>query len=146
MLHLSYGEQETDEPRNDDNQSDQGSSSASPNVVGCGMVNRTVHCKPTIQVILATVVVHVNDSSGNVMRCRAVLDSGSQLCFITNKLANANDFEGKISLHKDASMAPGDCRIEWKNGGIERSSHKMLEKIDNLLDDKSQNNKERDNG
>ncbi|CAI6342683.1 unnamed protein product [Macrosiphum euphorbiae] len=87
LLHLSYGEQETDEPRNDDNQSDQGSSSASPNVVGCGMVNRTVHCKPTIQVILATVVVHVNDSSGNVMRCRAVLDSGSQLCFITNKLA-----------------------------------------------------------
>ena len=65
---------------------------------------------------------------------------------IIAKLANANDFEGKISLHKDASMAPGDCRIEWKNGGIERSSHKMLEKIDNLLDDKSQNNKERDNG
>jgi len=87
MLHLNYEPQEADEQHNDDNQSAQRSSSASPNVVGYGMVNRTVHCKPTIQVVLATAVVYVNDAAGNVRRCRAVLDSGSQLCFITNKLA-----------------------------------------------------------
>ncbi|CAI6372183.1 unnamed protein product [Macrosiphum euphorbiae] len=43
LLHVIYDDQEADQ-RNDDNQSVQGSSSAPPNVVGCGMVNRTVHC------------------------------------------------------------------------------------------------------
>ena len=49
-------------------------------------------------------------------------------------LANANDFEGKISLHKDASMLQSDCRIEWDNGGVERNGTKMLDKIDKIFD------------
>lgn len=49
-------------------------------------------------------------------------------------LANIHDFEGKIALHKDASLATSDCRIEWDNGGVERNGGKMLEKIDNILD------------
>lgn len=62
------------------------------------------------------------------------------------KLANANDFEGKISVHKDASLGIGDCRIEWKNGGVERNADKMLEKVTDLLDDKTMKTKERENG
>lgn len=50
------------------------------------------------------------------------------------RLANIHDFEGKIALHKDVSLAVSDCRIEWENGGVERSGAKMLEKIDNILD------------
>lgn len=30
------------------------------------------------------------------------------------KLANSYDFEGKIALHKDASLGKADCRIEWE--------------------------------
>ena len=62
------------------------------------------------------------------------------------KLANANDFEGKIAIHKDASLGVGDCRIEWKNGGVERNADKMLEKVTELLDDKGIDTKERENG
>lgn len=51
------------------------------------------------------------------------------------RLANIHDFEGKISLHKDAQMKPADCRVEWENGGVERNSNKMLEKIDKTLED-----------
>lgn len=47
---------------------------------------------------------------------------------IIAKLANANDFEGKISLHKDASMAPGDCRIEWKTAALSAAAIKCLKK------------------
>lgn len=62
------------------------------------------------------------------------------------KLANANDFEGKISVHKDEALGVGDCRIEWKNGGVERNADKMLEKVSNLLEDKTIETKERENG
>ena len=65
---------------------------------------------------------------------------------ILPKLANANDFEGKISLHKDASIARGDCKIEWKNGGVEKNTDKMLEKVSNMLEDKTQKQEERENG
>ncbi len=49
-------------------------------------------------------------------------------------LANIHDYEGKISLHKDAAMAVSDCRVEWENGGVERNSAKMLAKTDKIFD------------
>lgn len=55
-------------------------------------------------------------------------------------LANRQDFEGKISIHKDNSLAISDCRIVWENGGVERKSNKMLEKVDNLLEENQQKN------
>lgn len=50
------------------------------------------------------------------------------------QLANHNDFEGKIALHKDTSLGISDCRIEWENGGVERNLGNMLEKVDNLIE------------
>ena len=49
-------------------------------------------------------------------------------------LANINDYEGKISLHKDDNMQISDCRVEWENGGVERDSRKMLDKMDKIFD------------
>ena len=50
------------------------------------------------------------------------------------RLANINDFEGKISLHKDANLSYSDCRVEWENGGVERNSRKMLDNINKIID------------
>lgn len=49
-------------------------------------------------------------------------------------LANIHDYEGKISLHKDETMQVSDCRVEWENGGVERSSTKMLDKADKIFE------------
>lgn len=49
-------------------------------------------------------------------------------------LANSYDFEGKIALHKDASLAKNDCRIEWENGGVELKGADQLAKVADLLD------------
>ncbi len=65
---------------------------------------------------------------------------------IIAKLAEKNDFEGKISVHKDENLAAGDCRIEWENGGVEKNSRKMLEKAEKLLDDNTMKNEEREHG
>ena len=56
------------------------------------------------------------------------------------KLARVQDFEGKISLHKDATLSLADCRVEWENGGVSRSSDKLLEKVNNLLEEKPAEN------
>ena len=56
------------------------------------------------------------------------------------KLAHLHDFEGKIALHKDESLSKADCRIEWENGGVEHLSNKLLEKVDNLLEEKKKKN------
>ena len=50
------------------------------------------------------------------------------------KLANSNDFEGKISIHKDSSLERCACRVEWENGGVEYSPDKQLEQIGQMLD------------
>lgn len=60
------------------------------------------------------------------------------------KLAGSNDFEGKISLHKDSTLSLSDCRIEWENGGVEKNMHKMLEKVSILLDDETKNNRQQE--
>ena len=53
---------------------------------------------------------------------------------LIEKAAAQNDFEGKISIHKDESLGISDCRIEWQEGHVERNLNKLLDKIDELLD------------
>lgn len=62
------------------------------------------------------------------------------------RLAEKNDFEGKISIHKDENLSLSECRVEWKNGGVERSAGQMLAKAEALLDKQKNINEERDNG
>ena len=56
------------------------------------------------------------------------------------KLARIQDFEDKISLHKDTNLRLSDCRIEWENGGVGRSADKLLEKVNNLLEENTSEN------
>ncbi len=65
---------------------------------------------------------------------------------IIAKLAEKNDFEGKISVHKDENLGVSDCRIEWENGGVEKNDSKMLEKAEKLLNDNTMTNEEREHG
>ena len=70
-------------------------------------------------------------------------DSISLVAESLEKLARQYDFEGKISVHKDSTLGISDCRVEWKNGGVERKASAILEKIENLTDN---NEQERENG
>ena len=57
----------------------------------------------------------------------------SQIADSIGRLAEQNDFEGKISVHKDASLGLSDCRVEWKSGGVERSTSSVLNKVKNIV-------------
>jgi len=36
------------------------------------------------------------------------------------EIARARGFEGRLVVNADATLSPGDCRIEWAEGGINR--------------------------
>ena len=60
-------------------------------------------------------------------------DMAAEIAPQLSKLAEKNDFEGKISVHKDINMGLSDCRVEWRNGGVERNTEEVLEKVENIL-------------
>lgn len=52
---------------------------------------------------------------------------------LLSKLAEKNDFEGKIAVHKDINLGMSDCLVEWKNGGVSRSTEQVLNNVEELL-------------
>ncbi|MEO0410675.1 MAG: FliH/SctL family protein [Pseudomonadota bacterium] len=46
-----------------------------------------------------------------------------------DEMALEAGFTGKVVLLGDESIAPGDCRIEWANGGIERRAQQIKHDI-----------------
>ena len=60
-------------------------------------------------------------------------DMAAEIAPQLSKLAEKNDFEGKISVHKDINLNLSDCRVEWRNGGVERNTEEVLEKVENIL-------------
>jgi flagellar assembly protein FliH len=49
------------------------------------------------------------------------------------EIATARGFEGRLVVTSDDAMAPGDCRIEWSDGGIARDFAATLHAIDDVV-------------
>ena len=47
--------------------------------------------------------------------------------------AQAGGFEGRLVVMSDPDMAPGDCRIEWADGGVTRDHAATLSAIDDVV-------------
>jgi flagellar assembly protein FliH len=50
-----------------------------------------------------------------------------------DEIAQARGFEGRLVVLADADLAPGDCRIEWADGGISRDRAAILATIDDAV-------------
>jgi flagellar assembly protein FliH len=48
-------------------------------------------------------------------------------------IARARGFDGRLVVLSDAAMAPGDCRIEWADGGVARNRAATLAVIDDVV-------------
>ena len=49
------------------------------------------------------------------------------------EIARSNGFDGRLAVMSDESLAPGDCRIEWADGGIIRESTATASAIDETV-------------
>lgn len=56
-------------------------------------------------------------------------------------LVKKEAYAGKIVVLRDENVPPGDCRVEWKNGGLEKSMQDVLNQTENLLKSYSEGNK-----
>ena len=45
-------------------------------------------------------------------------------------LTKSSGFNGNVVLFEDQELAPGDCRVEWADGGAERDVNRIWEKIE----------------
>jgi flagellar assembly protein FliH len=50
-----------------------------------------------------------------------------------DEIAHARGFEGRLVVLSDPAMAPGDCRIEWADGGVARDRAATLATIDDVV-------------
>lgn len=48
---------------------------------------------------------------------------------------NELGFEGKVTILPDPVVMPGDCEVEWADGGIGRNMRSAIRKAEKLLDD-----------
>jgi len=49
------------------------------------------------------------------------------------EIAHARGFEGRLMVEADASLATGDCRIEWNEGGVTRDRSATLATIGDVV-------------
>lgn len=49
-------------------------------------------------------------------------------------VALAHGFEGRVVVQADARLAPGDCRVEWTDGGAERDQARLIDDIDAAIE------------
>ena len=50
-----------------------------------------------------------------------------------DEIAQARGFEGRLVVLSDPGMSPGDCRIEWADGGVARDRAATLATIDDVV-------------
>jgi len=49
------------------------------------------------------------------------------------EIARARGFEGRLVVISDEAMRPGDCRIEWAEGGVTRDEAQALATINDVV-------------
>jgi flagellar assembly protein FliH len=49
------------------------------------------------------------------------------------EIARARGFEGRLAVTSDESLAPGDCRIEWADGGVIRNQTTTASAVDEMV-------------
>lgn len=48
--------------------------------------------------------------------------------------AQSHGFEGRVVVQADARLQPGDCRVEWTDGGAERDQARLMQDIDATIE------------
>ncbi|XP_055840984.1 uncharacterized protein LOC129908495 [Episyrphus balteatus] len=92
LLHVAIENQRQKHPAIHNRASTSAASSSTADAEHCTSAagtTPTIKQQKAVSVILGTAIVHIMDQSGQKIECRALLDSGSQVNFITDKLARA---------------------------------------------------------
>lgn len=89
------------------------------------------HAATEIEGVLHQVLDQLRDEPRLIVRVAAA--DGDALRAHLQPVVTAAGFAGTFAVVGDATIAGGDCRIEWSSGGVERDSAALWRRIDDLV-------------
>lgn len=85
-----------------------------------------------IEAVVTECMTHLLDEPRVIVRCaESLAEPVREHC---NQMANSVGFEGRVVVHPDARLPPGDCRVEWADGGAERTQEKLWQEIQAIIE------------
>ncbi|MGE4352070.1 MAG: FliH/SctL family protein [Bdellovibrionales bacterium] len=89
------------------------------------------HGLDEIEAIVAKVLADMGREPRLVFRVNE--ESFDEVSDKINAIAASQAYAGKVVILGDPDIAPGDCRIEWADGGIERNTHSLWDSIEKVM-------------
>lgn len=84
-----------------------------------------------IEALIRDSIAQALDQPRIVVRCGASVAEHIDT-LVRNAAARAG-FDGRISVLPDPMLTGQDCRVDWAEGGVERTPHRMMEKIETAI-------------
>jgi flagellar assembly protein FliH len=89
------------------------------------------HAISEIELVVTECVPHVLDQPRVILRVAEEL--APQIREPAETAAKAAGFEGRVLVTPDARIPVGDCRVEWTDGGADRTQDKIWEAIEETV-------------
>ncbi len=84
-----------------------------------------------IEAVIHDSIAQALDQPRIVVRCGASV--AEQIDTLVHNAAARAGFDGRISVLPDATLTRQDCRVDWAEGGVERTPHRMMEVIETAI-------------
>jgi flagellar assembly protein FliH len=81
-----------------------------------------------IGVLLRETFAQTLDQPRIIVRCAP--DLAAEIGPLVDAAASRAGYDGRTNLISDTTLGARDCRIEWSEGGVERSPQRMIELVD----------------
>ncbi|MGE5548818.1 MAG: flagellar assembly protein FliH [Solirubrobacterales bacterium] len=86
------------------------------------------HAFDEVARVVEEVVGHILDEPRIIVRLAA--DLVEPVRERLEAVADAHGFEGRVVVQADPRLGPGDCRVEWTDGGAERDQARLMQEIE----------------
>jgi flagellar assembly protein FliH len=51
-----------------------------------------------------------------------------------SEISETKNYQGRVTFHEDEATEPGNCKVEWSNGGSERNSAELWREINAIVE------------
>lgn len=82
--------------------------------------------------VVGEVIAHILDEPRIIVRVAPAL--GEKLGEALDSAAKSQGFEGRVMIQEDQRLTPGDCRVEWADGGAERDQARLMAEVEATVD------------
>ncbi|HYD31217.1 MAG TPA: FliH/SctL family protein, partial [Azospirillaceae bacterium] len=88
------------------------------------------HGLDEIEAMVRSILIELIDEPRLVVRMPP--DMQAALAERIDGIAKATAFAGRLAVLPDDQLAPGDCRVEWADGGAERSTQRLIADVEQI--------------